>query len=212
MQLTKTRLGALAAAVVMTGAGAAYYLNSGCPEPFAESWDHYNHPENYVVRPGAITAIEPCYVTVQFDTDSIRFLSGEMTQGLALAVGMPVEVEYRLADPNASPTPIPNVLGYLKFDASPTPTPSPTETPTPSPSPSPSPTGTPSPSPSPTVTPTPTPTATPTPSSTPTPTPSPSPSPSPSVLPTCKPNQVIGQPPVCRCLTMPIGNPKRCKP
>lgn len=68
----------------------------------------------------------------------------------------------------------------------------------------------PSPTPTPTVTPTPTPSPTPTP--TPTPTPSPTPSPTPTPLPLCAPNQIVMNPPVCKCTTRLIGNPKRCKP
>lgn len=50
-----------------------------------------------------------------------------------------------------------------------------------------------------------------TPSSSPTPTPFPEPSPSPQLL-ICKPNQRIGIPIACNCVTRVIGNPPRCKP
>lgn len=30
-------------------------------------------------------------------------------------------------------------------------------------------------------------------------------------LPACRRNEIIGQPPKCRCLTRAVGNPKRCK-
>lgn len=42
--------------------------------------------------------------------------------------------------------------------------------------------------------------------------PPPSPTPTPPGLPTCTPNQLIGNPPTCNCPTQAIGNPKRCKP
>ena len=63
------------------------------------------------------------------------------------------------------------------------------------------------------VTPTPTPTPLPTPTPTPSPTPTPVPTPTPT-LPICKPNQTIGNPPVCQCVTKPVGPPNnpRCKP
>ncbi|MGH9907240.1 MAG: S8 family peptidase [Pyrinomonadaceae bacterium] len=44
------------------------------------------------------------------------------------------------------------------------------------------------------------------------PDPTPTPTPTPPSLPTCNPNQVIGNPPTCHCPTQAIGNPKRCKP
>jgi hypothetical protein len=93
---------------------------------------------------------------------------------------------------------------------SPTPTPSAEPTVTPTPVVSPSPVATPSPSATPLPSPSPSPTVVP-PTPTPTPIP-PTPTPTPPALPVCKPNQVIGSPPVCRCTTMLIGNPRRCKP
>lgn len=75
----------------------------------------------------------------------------------------------------------------------------------------PTPSPTPVPSPSPTPVPSPTPSPTPAPTPVPTPTPQPSPTPVPPTLPVCRPNQVIGNPPVCRCFTRTVGNPPRCK-
>lgn len=67
--------------------------------------------------------------------------------------------------------------------------------------------------PSPNPIPTAVPTATPTPSPVPTVQPSPSPKPSPTatVLPICKPNQTVGNPPVCRCLTGMKGSSGKCR-
>ena len=42
--------------------------------------------------------------------------------------------------------------------------------------------------------------------------PSPSPTPIGPPVTICAPNQVIGFPPTCVCLTKEIGNPPRCKP
>jgi len=82
--------------------------------------------------------------------------------------------------------------------------------PSPTASATPTATATQTPVPSPTLTPSPTPTVAPVPS--PSSLPKPSPSPTATPLPICAPNQVVGSPPKCRCTTMLIGNPKRCKP
>lgn len=60
-----------------------------------------------------------------------------------------------------------------------------------------------------TPTPTPVPTGTPTPA--PTATPVVTPNPSPTLLPICRSNQVVGNPPVCRCLTGMKGSSGKCK-
>lgn len=64
-----------------------------------------------------------------------------------------------------------------------------------------------------TVTPTPLPSPSPTPTAVPVPSPSPSPKPSPTatVLPVCKSNQFVGNPPSCRCLTGMKGNSGKCR-
>lgn len=91
------------------------------------------------------------------------------------------------------------VAGDPTVPVLPSPTPTPTQQPSPSPLPSPSPTATSTPSPSPS------------PTATSTPTPSPRPSPSATVLPVCKPNETVGNPPRCRCLTGMKGNSGKCR-
>lgn len=108
-------------------------LSVSCPIPEpGEPWDHYNHPEWYIVRTGTVTTWEPCYFTLLFpEGDSIRLLGGDTMELFVPQQGRILEVEYRLSTLQ---------LGYFKvFDNTPIPTPSPTPTPLPSPSPSPTP-------------------------------------------------------------------------
>lgn len=83
--------------------------------------------------------------------------------------------------------------------------------PTPQPSPSVTPSVTVSPSPSATASLVPSPSPIPSPTAVPTSTSSPRPSPSATVLPICKSNQVVGNPPTCKCVTGMKGQSGKCR-
>jgi hypothetical protein len=152
-------------------------------------------PGNAVIKHGVVTSWASCYMSVRFDDGTTKNLfAGFGEKDTSPAIGASAMVSY---DPTTGQnfwTRFDTVYPFRETTPSPTPpTPSPTATPTPIP----------------TATPTPTPNPTPTP--TPLPSPSPTATPTPAPLPVCVRNQVIGNPPKCRCLTQAIGNPKRCK-